>query len=63
MIKICGLKDRNKFTASHFKSLNVTFITDTTRLNEQIYKVPNLREVTLLEMHSTLQKTQLHLAT
>lgn len=34
MIKICGFKDRNKFTASHFKSLNVTFIPETTRLNE-----------------------------
>lgn len=29
MIKICGLKDRKKFTASHFKSLNVTFIPET----------------------------------
>lgn len=33
MIKICGLKDidSNKFTASHFKSLNVTFIPEITR--------------------------------
>lgn len=31
MIKICGLKDRKKFTASHFKSLNVTFIPEITR--------------------------------